>query len=152
MNTKWYYRINLADKTAIEYTQIPEVWGNCSGLNDASDETLADMNWAGHNEGFLSASAAKALGVSQSELEKVIPVAREVAKARIRKSRDILLDASDKAVTVDRWESYSAATKSAISAYRESLRHMTSVDDVFNPTWPEIPEELSYLRRVNIDS
>ena len=32
MNTNWYFRINLADKTAIEYTQIHEVWGNCSAL------------------------------------------------------------------------------------------------------------------------
>ena len=146
MNTNWYYRINLADKTAIEYTQIPEVWGNCSGLSSSSDETLADMNWAGHNEGFLSSSAALALGVSQTELDRVLPVAREVAKAIIRKKRNTLLDASDKAVTIDRWEGYSAEVKSNIAAYRQALRDITTSDSLFNPTWPTIPTELDYLR------
>lgn len=145
MNTNWYYRINLADKTAIEYMQIPEVWGNCSGLNSSSDETLADMNWAGHNEGFLSSSAALALGVSQTELDRVLPVAREVAKALIRKKRNTLLDASDKAVTIDRWEGYSAETKTGITVYRQALRDMTSGDNLFSPSWPAIPTELSYL-------
>lgn len=146
MNTNWYFRINLADKTAIEYTQIPEVWGNCSGLNSSDDETLADMNWAGHNEGFLSSSAALALGVAQSELDRVTPLAREVAKVHIRKTRNILLDASDKAVTIDRWEGYSAETKTIITSYRQALRDITSGDNLFNPTWPTIPTELDYLK------
>ena len=146
MNTNWYFRINLADKTAIEYTQIPEVWGNCSGLDSSDDETLADMNWAGHNEGFLSSSAALALGVAQSELDRVTPLAREVAKVHIRKTRNILLDASDKAVTIDRWEGYSAETKTIITSYRQALRDITSGDNLFNPTWPTIPTELDYLK------
>jgi|688.fasta_scaffold622789_2 hypothetical protein len=146
MNTNWYYRINLADKTAIEYTQIPEVWGNCSGLNAASDETLADMNWAGHNEGFLSSSAALAQGVSQAELDRVLPLAKEVAKAIIRKKRNTLLDASDKAITIDRWEGYSAETKTIISSYRQALRDITTSDDLFSPAWPTIPTELDYLK------
>ena len=148
MNTNWYYRINLADKTAIEYMQIPEVWGNCSGLNSSDDATLADMNWAGHNEGFLSPSAALELGVSQAELDRVMPVAREVAKAVIRKKRDQLLDASDKAVTVDRWDGYSTEVKAEIAAYRQSLRDMTEVADLFDPDWPTIPDSLEFLRRI----
>lgn len=150
MNNKWYYRINLADKTAIEYMQIPEVWGNCSGLNAASDETLADMNWAGHNEGFLSAEQALALGVSQSELDKVIPLATEVAKIGLRKKRDVLLNESDKFVTPDRWESYSSEKKAVISNYRQALRNITSSSDVFNCTWPTIPSELDSLKSLNV--
>lgn len=148
MNTKWYYRINLADKTAIEYMQIPEVWGNCSGLNSSDDETLADMNWAGHNEGFLSKSAALALGVVESELEKVMPVAKEVAKTVLRKKRNALLDASDKAVTIDRWEGYTQATKDEIVAYRQALRDLTSIDNPFEPEWPAIPISLDFLRAI----
>lgn len=148
MNTNWYYRINLADKTAIEYMQIPEVWGNCSGLNSSDDATLADMNWAGHNEGFLKLEAALALGVPQSELDKVMPVAREVAKSVIRKRRDQLLDASDKAVTIDRWESYSPEIKAEISAYRQALRDFTNTEELFYPTWPAIPDSLDFLKRI----
>ena len=104
------------------------------------------MNWAGHNEGFLSSSAALALGVAQSELDRVTPLAREVAKVHIRKTRNILLDASDKAVTIDRWEGYSAETKTIITSYRQALRDITSGDNLFNPTWPTIPTELDYLK------
>jgi hypothetical protein len=151
-NKKWYYRINLQNLTAIEYTQILDSWGNVSGLNATSlvdEATIADMNWAGHNEGFLSKEAALAKGVTQAELDRVMPVAVEVGLIFLREKRDILLSASDRAVVIDRWETYTQEQKTTISTYRQALRDITTTGDVFNPTWPAIPEIMDFLNAYN---
>jgi hypothetical protein len=151
-NKKWYYRINLETLTAIEYTQILDSWGNVSGLNATSlvdEATIADMNWAGHNEGFLSKEAALAKGVTQAELDRVMPVAEEVCLELVRQKRNTLLSASDRAVVIDRWETYTQEQKTTISTYRQALRDITTTGDVFNPTWPDIPEIMGFLNAYN---
>lgn len=144
-NNKWYYRVNLETKKIIEYTQIPDVWNNCSGLSSSDDDTLADLNWAGHNQGFLSKEAAILAGVSSTEITRMQGLVDEVHKEIVRKKRDILLLQSDKAVMPDRWETYSDEKKTGISNYRQALRDITNSVNINNITWPSLPAGLEYL-------
>lgn len=144
-NNKWYYRVNLETKEIVEYTRIPDVWNNCTGLSSSDDTTLSDLNWAGHNQGFLSKEAAELIGVPSSEFTRMQTLVNECHKNDIRKKRDILLQQSDKAVMPDRWEAYSLSKKTGISEYRESLRNITDSEDLLNITWPALPEGLEYL-------
>lgn len=151
-NKKWYYRINLETLAAIEYTQILDSWSNVSGLNATSmvnEATIADMNWAGHNEGFLSKEAALAKGVTQAELDRVMPLAEEMCLEIVRQKRDILLSASDRAVVIDRWETCTQEQKTTISTYRQALRDITKSSDIFNVTWPDIPQIMDFLNAYN---
>ena len=144
-NSKWYYRVDLESKLILNYSQIPDVWNNCTGLSSSDDSTLADLSWTGYNQGFLSKEAAVEFGVSSSEFDRMASLVLEIRKADIRKKRDILLTQSDKAVMLDRWETYSAEKKAGITAYRQQLRDMTSIDSIDNITWPSLPQGLEYL-------
>lgn len=148
-NTKWYYLCDLEEKKAIELTQIPEVWGNITGMSDLDDAALADLSWGGHaDRGFLSKEAAEQAGVSTASLNAALALGTEVAKEQVRDKRDLLLNESDKAVTVDRWEGYSDETKQIIAGYRQALRDVTN-QDPFNTVFPAIPDELAYLRAIS---
>jgi len=143
-NSKWYYLCNLQDKVALEYTLIPAVWGNITGLSDASDETLADLAWSNNpNRGFLTPQAVSSAGITISA--SVTALATEVAKELIRKKRSTLLAKTDADVTIDRWNSYTDEKKTTIATYRQALRDMTSTPDVFYPVYPAIPAGLEYL-------
>lgn len=144
-NRNWYYRVNLETKEIIDYMQVPDVWRNCSGLSSSDEATLADMNWAGHNEGFLTKDAAITLGVSASEFTRTDNLVTEVNKEVVRKKRNILLAQSDKAVLLDRWSTYSDTKKAGITEYRQTLRDITASVNINNITWPALPEGLEYL-------
>jgi hypothetical protein len=59
---------------------------------------------------------------------------------RVRASRDQLLQTSDVLVTADRWESYSAEKKTALSTYRQTLRDIPSQEGFpYSITWPTLP-------------
>lgn len=149
MNTKWYYLSDLSNKTAIELVQIPEVWRNVTGMADLDDQALADMSWAQHPDmGFLSRESAEEAGITKDSLDAALVVGTELAKQQIREKRDVLLAESDKAVTVDRWESYDDETKQVIAGYRQALRDVTN-QDPFDTTFPAIPDELAYLRAIS---
>lgn len=65
MNQKFYYLCDLKNRVALDFRQIPEVYGNITGLADADDETLADLSWAGlADRGFLTEAAANGFGMS----------------------------------------------------------------------------------------
>lgn len=145
-NKKWYYLVNYKDKTALEYTQIPAVWGNISGMTDLSDSTLRLLDWAKYpNFGFIPEDVAKQQNISQSSMDRVKALGREVALIQLRNKRDTLLNASDASVTIDRWESYNQTKKTIIANYRQALRDLPASTDPFNPTFPTIPTELDYL-------
>lgn len=148
-NTKWYYLCDLEEKKAKDLTQIPKVWGNITGMADLDDTALADLSWAGHpHMGFLSLQAARDAGISELSITDASMVGTELAKQQIREKRDLLLNESDKAVTVDRWEGYSDETKQIIAGYRQALRDVTN-QDPFNTVFPAIPDELAYLRAIS---
>jgi hypothetical protein len=145
-NKKWYYLVNYKDKVAIEYTQIPAVWGNISGMSDLSDSMLRLLDWAKHSDvGFIPEDVAKQQNISQSSMDRVKAIGREVALVQLRTKRDLLLKESDAAVVIDRWNTYNDSKKTTISNYRQALRDLTNTTDPFNPTFPVIPTELAYL-------
>lgn len=150
-NSKWYYLCDLENKKAIEYTQIPEVWGNVTGMIDLDDETLADMSWSNNpGKGFLTETKAVELGIDSASMQTVKAVGAAARTIALKTSRDILLAASDAAVTIDRWEKYDEQKKAIIANYRQQLRDLFPNSDVFNFTWPEIPTELDYLKLISI--
>jgi hypothetical protein len=95
-------------------------------------------------------AAALAFGVSQAELDRVKPLGEAAARERIRETRNKLLDLSDKAVQIDKWETYTSETKQIISTYRQALRDITTSTNLFNPSWPAIPEQLSFLNSIEV--
>lgn len=147
-NNNYYYLCDFDSKKVIDYIKLPSVWSNITGLNDSDDATVGDLNWAGHNMGFLSKDNALAKGIPQSEIDKANLIGKEYALLDIRKKRQILLDASDKFVMPDRWEGYSSSEKTNIANYRQALRDMTETPEPFNPVWPVIPTELDFLRTI----
>jgi uncharacterized protein YqiB (DUF1249 family) len=59
---------------------------------------------------------------------------------KVRLYRDELLNESDSYVTIDRWEDYSDAQKTAYRQYRQSLRDIPQIaDDLDNIVWPIKP-------------
>jgi hypothetical protein len=66
--------------------------------------------------------------------------ARALEMITLRKTRDDLLSESDIYVLPDRWNSYTEEKKTEWSSYRQALRDLPeTVEDVFNPVWPEKP-------------
>lgn len=64
MNQKFYYLCDLKNRVALDYRQIPEVYGNITGLSDVDDATLSDLSWAGLTDrGFLTEEAANGFGM-----------------------------------------------------------------------------------------
>lgn len=148
-NTKWYYVCDLEQKKALELTQIPEVWGNITGMADLDDEALADLSWAQlPDRGFLTPEAAQAANIDAATISSALALGTELATQQVREKRDVLLSESDKSVTADRWDSYDEAAKKSIADYRQALRDITD-QDPFTATFPVIPDELAYLRAIS---
>ena len=149
VNLKWYYLCDLENSVAIEYIQIPQVWGNVTGLADVDEVTLADMAWSNNlGKGFLTEEKAIELNIDSLTMQKVKELGAEVQKVKVIAYRDALLKASDSSVTIDRWETYDSSKKATISNYRQELRDITNTSNIFNIQWPEIPIELEYLKEI----
>lgn len=68
-------------------------------------------------------------------------VAATLALQALRDQRDTLLAASDVLVLIDRWEGYSDSQRSALSAYRQTLRDLPAAyaNDPAACIWPDLP-------------
>jgi hypothetical protein len=78
----------------------------------------------------------------EEELAKLAATQKEGLRRTMRAKRDSLLDAADKLSQADRWESYSASTKTAITAYKQALRDITKVPGfpvLLPENWPTEP-------------
>jgi hypothetical protein len=58
---------------------------------------------------------------------------------RVRDRRDALLTQSDILVLPDRWATYTEERQTALSAYRQALRDITTQADPTNIVWPTLP-------------
>ena len=73
-------------------------------------------------------------------LNKTDEVIKSDKLIKIKQYRNELLNESDSYVTIDRWEAYSDAQKTAWRQYRQSLRDIPqSADDLDNIVWPIKP-------------
>ena len=81
------------------------------------------------------------LRIMSSEEVNLPPIPMEEIASFLRARRNELLAQSDIYVLPDRWESYSAETRAAWSAYRQALRDLPETfKDSSDPIWPERPE------------
>lgn len=73
-------------------------------------------------------------------LNKTDEVIKSGKLIKVKQYRNELLNESDSYVTIDRWEAYSDAQKTAWRQYRQSLRDIPqSADDLDNIVWPIKP-------------
>ena len=73
-------------------------------------------------------------------LNKTDEVIKSGKLIKVKQDRNELLNESDSYVTIDRWEAYSDAQKTAWRQYRQSLRDIPqSADDLDNIVWPIKP-------------
>lgn len=143
-NAKWYYEISVKDKVALNYTQLPEFYGNMGSIHEMSDATLADLSFAVPDRGFVTHEAAVKKGVDSKSMAKAREFAKPLVEEFVRAQRDHLLSITDIAATVDRWNSLDAVQQAWITDYRQKLRDITK-QDVFNVVWPPIPKALSFV-------
>lgn len=73
-------------------------------------------------------------------LDKTDAEIKSAKLKKVRLYRTNLLNESDSYVTIDRWEAYSDAQKTAYRQYRQSLRDIPQIaDDLDNIVWPIKP-------------
>lgn len=152
MNSKWYLLVDTKTDTAVEYLQIPDDWHDNVGMHQLDDTQLATLgDWSPRNRGykFLTISVAKAFGVTN--IDSAINVVRPEIKEWLRTMRDPLLRASDIVTMVDRWANLDVVAQSHVTKFRQALRDITE-GDVVNVTWPIIPNELSYLKFLDLSA
>lgn len=70
-NENWYFVCDKKAKVALDYMQLPEVWGNTTGLSSASDEDLKSLVWAGMPDiAFLQYADAVAAKINKASIEE----------------------------------------------------------------------------------
>jgi len=90
---------------------------------------------------ILDNGVARAL-TEEEEMAKQAASQTEALRRMMRAKRDNLLAAADKLSQADRWESYSASTKTAITTYKQALRDITNVSGfpvLLPENWPTEP-------------
>lgn len=91
-NTNFYFLCDLKRKVATDYTQVPDVWGSITGLNGCSDQTLANLSWAGVPDiGFLTEEAATSLGIDAESLLAARTMGAEAVRAYEKTKRTTLV-------------------------------------------------------------
>lgn len=97
---KLYYCINNQSLTVLSYGELPETWGNITGMADLTPQAARDLTWAGYPEiSFVTAAEALEIGVTQANLDIGKAAGDEIQGNVVRKERDALLTATDWVVT-----------------------------------------------------
>ena len=146
--TKWFFYINFDDNSLIKYVQFPLEIEGCTDLRNCNESEIADLNWAGKNQGLLTYEAAVLKGFLEADLASCRDQAREVA-SDINKGLcgALILTASPEALEGG-WETFSDNEKNEIITYRQVLADLVQ-EDVFNPVWPVPPTVLVNFHKNN---
>jgi hypothetical protein len=107
---------------------------------DPTQYTLVPDEFMGKSV-ILDNGVARAL-TEEEELAKLAASQTENLRRMMRAKRDNLLAAADKLSQADRWESYNAGTKTAITAYKQALRDITDTPGfpvLLPENWPTEP-------------
>ncbi len=136
-NQNWYYLCDLIDKVATDMFQLPEVWGNITGMAQLTSEEVADLSWAGlEGKGLLLEAAAIEAGVSAESLFTAKEIGATTCGRQVREQRDLLLSASDWTQVAD-----APVDKIVWSAYRQQLRDVSEQDGFpWIVNWPTKPD------------
>lgn len=136
-----YFTCNLTQKEAFQYGDVPETYGNLTGMKMLSEEKLRDLAWAGMpGTGFIREDLVQTLGISAFSIKQALTVAQQGQRLKVIATRDFKLADSDKYVVIDRWSRYTLEQQNQVAAYRQALRDIgSSVTDWFNVVWPVLP-------------
>jgi len=139
MSTKLFYCFDKTNKLAISYGPIPETWRNITGLTDEFEGNFNDLNYAGHNFGFLTEEQVLADGANLSQLAEVKNNFEAVQWNLVRLERNEKLRNSDWTELPSAVGSKSDEWKNNWAVYRNDLRNITNQQDPFNVVWPTAP-------------
>lgn len=139
MTTRLFYCFDKKNKTAISYGPIPETWRNVTGLSDLYEGNYIDLNYAGHDFGFLTFEQATESGGDSTHLLSVKKFFEDVQWSNVKVQRNELLRECDWTELPSVVSNKSAEWQSIWQDYRNQLRNITTQDDPFNIVWPVIP-------------
>lgn len=136
-NQNWYYLCDLADKVATDMFQLPEVWGNITGMAQLTSEDIADLGWAGQEgKGLLLEAAAVSAGVSSESIAAAKEIGAISCGRQVKEKRDLLLLESDWTQVAD-----APVDKTAWATYRQALRDISAQAGFpWTVDWPTQPE------------
>ena len=152
--TKWFFYINFDDNSLIKYVQFPLEIEGCTDLRNCNESEIADLNWAGKNQGLLTYEAAVLRGFLEADLTSCRDQARgEALEINTCLHGAWVLTASPEALEGG-WETFSDNEKNEIITYRQVLADMVQEnvlvqEDVFNPVWPVPPTVLVNFHKNN---
>lgn len=136
-NQNWYYLCDLVNKVATDMFQLPDVWGNITGMAQLTSEEVADLSWAGlEGKGLLSEAAALDAGVSIESIAAAKEIGALGCGNQVRAKRDLLLSQSDWTQVAD-----APVDKIAWATYRQELRDISAQTGFpWAVVWPTQPE------------
>lgn len=152
---RWYLVCNRHEMVALTCIQLPDEWRDIPNMWERSEEELAaiyETSVTAEALMILSVDAARSAGMQADSIDMAMMNSYDAAKAWVRTMRDPVLAATDLVTSSDRWTKLDAVARRNIANFRQALRDITKTD-VFNLQWPEIPQELDYIRSlVNSDA
>jgi hypothetical protein len=136
-NQNWYYLCDLVNKVATDMFQLPDVWGNITGMAQLTSEEVADLGWAGlDGKGLLLEAAALDAGVSIESIAAAKEIGAIDCGNQARNKRDLLLSQSDWTQVAD-----APVDKIAWATYRQELRDISAQTGFpWTIVWPTQPE------------
>jgi hypothetical protein len=136
-NQNWYYLCDLVNKVATDMFQLPDVWGNITGMAQLTSEEVADLGWAGlDGKGLLLEAAALDAGVSIESIAAAKEIGAVACGDQARDKRDLLLSQSDWTQVAD-----APVDKTAWATYRQELRNISAQPGFpWAVVWPIQPE------------
>jgi hypothetical protein len=136
-NQNWYYLCDLVNKVATDMFQLPDVWGNITGMAQLTSEEVADLGWAGlEGKGLLPEAAALDAGVSIESIAAAKEIGAIDCGNQARNKRDLLLSQSDWTQVAD-----APVDKIAWATYRQELRDISAQTGFpWAVVWPTQPE------------
>jgi len=136
-----YYLCDTSTKSVKYVGELPEVYGNITGLIDASYDTIKDLTWAGYpGLGFLNEDDALVWGVDPEVIKAHHMQNIDNSWIEVREMRDALI--SNVRWRIDRHDDEiklgitPTENIMPILLYIQKLREVTNQQDPLNITWP----------------
>jgi len=139
MTTKVFYCFDKTNKIAISYGPIPETWRNITGLSDIYEGNYIDLNYAGHNFGFLTLNQALDSDADIDQLMDIKNIYENNQWNKVKEERNNKLRNTDWTELPSVVENKSADWVDTWKNYRTQLRNITNQMDPFNVDWPNEP-------------
>jgi hypothetical protein len=146
----WYLICDREEMVAVNCLQLPNEWRDIPDMWEKSDEELAriyEVSPTAEQYTILTIDAARSAGIQVDSIDEMLMASYDAAKAWVRTMRDPVLLATDMVTGTDRWPSLDVVARRNITNFRQVLRDITR-SNVYNLKWPEIPQELDFIREL----